>query len=225
MSDPVRGGPPAPDAPTAYLPEMLDALQLAIVDRLYREAFDAVWEADRPDATAEAAQLAGLNAVYRAGQRAVVPPPPDTAAAPTEPNSPEACRARYERMTLDEKRAHVLSVIRLRPHFGLTLDAEAVAWVAAELDALSLAAAEIDRLRAVRAPAPATDDAPTDGMRTGVEYVAQAFEVLGEQATADRIRLLLSAFPASPRATAPARNPMGEMPDGLTEADLIGGEF
>lgn len=30
---------------------------------------------------------------------------------------------------------------------------------------------------------------------------------------------------ASPRATAPARNPMGEMPDGLTEADLIGGEF
>jgi hypothetical protein len=85
--------------------------------------------------------------------------------------------------------------------------------------------------------APATDDAPTEvlaalvkaarqilpaaerGGTTGLHttYCCELREAIGN---ADAVLRR-----ASPRATAPARNPMGEMPDGLTEADLIGGEF
>jgi hypothetical protein len=91
----------------------------------------------------------------------------------------------------------------------------------------------------LRAPAPATDDAPTEA-----EAVERDAELLwrfwmrehrgddlilwSEVAVKDewrRVTRELRARLASPRATAPARNPMGEMPDGLTEADLIGGEF
>jgi hypothetical protein len=89
------------------------------------------------------------------------------------------------------------------------------------------------------AAAPATDDAPTEA-----EAVERDAELLwrfwmrehrgddlilwSEVAVKDewrRVTRELRARLASPRATAPARNPMGEMPDGLTEADLIGGEF
>jgi hypothetical protein len=110
--------------------------------------------------------------------RAVVPPPPDTAAAPTTAD------------TLREIADGLSRLVRTYYTPSLMMGADEMANGVADY------ALQINRLLVLRAPAPATDDAPT------AEEVAAHFEARGLVSTAQTIRNFVRDH-ASPRATAP----------------------
>jgi hypothetical protein len=140
MADPVRGGPP--DAPT-------DAAEIA---RGAKGELTGDWSDADPEERARHQETHDCACEYVAAlierRRAVVPPPPDTAAAPTEP-------------TEGEKRLRRLCALRRKVR-NCMASSEGEAACDHYLVDLEDAVREDARLRAGRAPAPATTGGTPD---------------------------------------------------------------